>query len=90
MQAEITTSRLSEIRSILKAGYGKTATCRIVSESQNLKMSEGTTLLCISQDLVFVFEIISALQSHVSDVSKYGGALEQRRSSCGIEMEEME
>ena len=40
--------------------------------------------------MVFVFEIISALQSHVSDVSKYGGALEQRRSSCGIEMEEME
>ena len=36
----------------------KTATCGIVSESQNLKIQEGTTLLQFSQALVFVFERI--------------------------------
>ena len=37
---------------------GKTATCGIVSESQNLKIHEGTTLLLFSQVLAFSFERI--------------------------------
>ena len=37
-----------------------------MSESRNVKVNEGTTLLLLGQVLVFVLERISALQSQVS------------------------
>lgn len=56
----------------------KTTTCVIVGESLNLKIHKGTTLLLFSQVFIFVFEIISALQSQVSshcvEISRHAGA----------------
>ena len=63
----------------------KTLTCGIVSESRNLKIHEGTTLLLFSQALVFVFKRFSALQSEVN-ILKYERALKEF-GPCGIGME---
>ena len=46
--------------------WDKTLACGIMSESQNLKIHEGTTLVLLSQALVFIIDRISALQSQVS------------------------
>ena len=50
-----------------------------MSESQNLKIDEGTTLPLFSQALVFVFERISALQSQPStqcvEIWRHTGAI---------------